>query len=235
MRKLKKINIFEQVINSITAHIRDNHLRPGEKLPTEEEIAATLGVGRNSVREALKALQAMGLLEIRHGQGSYLRFFDYGATLSNLSIGYMIEGADMSDLTRVRCVLEMGFVSDVIRNMTAERLDKLREIVAAMEQSLDDWKRYFSLDAQFHQTLYEASGCRLLDKLLAVFWGMLEGYSPIVYPMNPDNLKEFTSQHRLIIEFIVAGDEENIRNCLQKHFNDKEYLLNHISQERKKT
>ena len=232
MDQVIKKSVFDQVMDSVIAHIHDNELHAGDKMPTEEEIASKLGVGRNSVREALKSLQAMGILEVRRGEGTFLKPFDFDTTLSNLSIGYMLGETDLSDITRVRCALELGFIADVCCSITQERLTRLRKISIEIESSIDNPKEYFALDAQFHKILFESADCSLLDKLLSVFWAMLEGYIPAGYPSDKEILLESIREHNQIVDCVAHNDIEQSQRILMKHFADKEQLLQSIFKER---
>ena len=232
MRHFKRTSLFDQIMDAVLGHIRDNKMKPGDRMPSEEEIAQTLGVGRNSVREVLKALQAMGFIEVRRGEGTFLKAFDFGSTLSRLSIGMMIEGGELSDLLRLRYALEKGFVGDVCTKMTEEKLQELRRISHRIIESVDDPARYYELDAAFHRELYSVAGCSLLDRLQDAFWGMFEGYMYQAYISDSLMLRHFADQHDRILDSVEQGDVREMSRLLDDHFADKEQMLKKITSER---
>ena len=82
---VRRVNLMAQVIESLKAYIVENNLTAGSRLPTEKELITMLGVSRNILREALKSLQAVGLIEIRVGDGTYVTDFDYSRIMSHIS------------------------------------------------------------------------------------------------------------------------------------------------------
>ncbi len=161
---------FEQILEQLQAMIMRRELRPGDRLPNERSLAEQLGVGRPSVREAFRVLEALEVIEVRPGLGaaSGAVITDHlGATLPGLLSMHMALGRFTADeLIETREVLEVWTVRTAATNRTGEQLHALGELLAALETNEDDRDAYLSLDGRFHLAIAEAAGNTLLTHLM---------------------------------------------------------------------
>jgi len=149
--------------------VKDN-LKPGDELPSEGKIAAELGISRGSVREALRTLKGMGLIDIQHGTGIFLRGFNLDAFLEIFEYSVLLDPSAIIDLYEIRKTLEVAIVPKII-----EKIDD--SIIARCENILNDWKESIStnnpiyeLDRLFHDTLYKPVGNKIFSELSKIFW-----------------------------------------------------------------
>lgn len=199
---IPRTSLVDTVIAQLRAQIVDGQWRRNERIPTEEQLTVLLGVGRNTVREAVRALVHTGMLEVRQGDGTYvISDRDPSAALRQ------IDSATLRDQLEVRRALEVE----------AARLAALRRTdadLAAMRQSLDargSWSDEASLaefverDARFHLSVVEASHNTALMELYRYFWSSIQ--STIARTEHGHDLPEPTlAAHEAIYEAILDGD-----------------------------
>ena len=195
--------------------IVERGLRPGE-------LMKELGVSRHPLREAMKALEAVGIVDIRHGYGTYVG----SVPMSALEAGLTFRGAlsvrgedfaDMRDLLEVREVMETGLVPRVLAAYDDLDLDGLESAVTAMEKAAARSRYAPDADWRFHETLYRPLGNALVLDLLQVFWKVfqrLDGDLP-----RADTTPETTAAwHRAILEALRVRDEAGLRAATDEHF-----------------
>ncbi|WP_199434963.1 FadR/GntR family transcriptional regulator [Qaidamihabitans albus] len=206
---------------SIKRLIVDRGLAPGSPLPTESELMQELEVSRHPLREAMKALEAVGIVDIRHGYGTYVGSVPLSALESGLAFrsALSVRGdyADIRHLLEVREVLETGLVGRVLE--AYDRLDfgTLEEAVAEMEGAAEQGRYAPAQDWRFHETLYLPLGNALVLDLLQVFWKVFNALDAQL-PRADDTPVETARSHRAILEALRARDEPALRAAVSEHF-----------------
>lgn len=205
------------VQEAIRAYILDNNLRGGDALPPETDLARQLGVSRNSVREAVKALESLGILEARRGSGLFVAEFSFDPLLDNLSYGLRFDTRELAELLEVRRVLEVGLIAPAIAAMTPEALEALSRTVAQMHALALTGSNFAEEDRQFHQILFAPLGNGTLLKLLDIFWRTYQETSRIADMRNPDPLSTY-EDHAAIAAAVQTRDVEAARQALDRHY-----------------
>lgn len=158
------------VLNGITQMITDRELSAGSRLPIEKELAARLGVSRGSLREGVRALCIMGVLETRQGDGTYVTSLDSTLLLAPISFMVALQGPEhRSDLHAVRRVLECEAAARAALRISDGELAKATQILDAIEPlvtSTDDHDAFIGADISFHQVIAQASGNSALAALI---------------------------------------------------------------------
>jgi DNA-binding FadR family transcriptional regulator len=209
--------LHRSVQDAIRAYIIDNRLRAGDVLPPETDLARQLGVSRNSVREAVKALESLGILETRRGSGLYVRAFSFDPLLENLSYGLLFDLRELAELLEIRRALETGLVGAAMRAMTRANVEALGEVVQDMAARARRAEGFFEEDRRFHQVLFEPLGNQTLLKLLDVFWLTYREASRQTDMQNPDLIPTY-EDHAAIYDAIAAHDELEARAALDRHY-----------------
>ncbi|MFJ9734355.1 FadR/GntR family transcriptional regulator [Streptomyces sp. NPDC101171] len=201
--------------------IVDRRLPPGAPLPTEPERMEHLGASRNSVREALKALQAMGIVEIRHGFGTYVGPMSLAPMIEGLAFrtvaGHYRGEDSLLQLLELREAVETGLVSRLAGRLPESDLVELDALVTRMEQEAADGADLAETDRAFHATLYRGLDNVLLSEVLEAFWDafhrvrrdLLEG------PQDP---RVTCRQHREILDAVGSGDSLRAEEAIRDHF-----------------
>ncbi|WP_270264361.1 FadR/GntR family transcriptional regulator [Kocuria marina] len=216
---------MEQLQQGITDLILDRGLRIGDPVPPESELREVFGVSRNSLREALKMLQAVGIVEIRHGYGTFVAGHPLTALRRTLQfrarLSLQSSGVAAQELVDVREALECGLVGRAIAAMDPHRLDRLTEIVADMEAAAERGESLRTTDRDFHHVLFEPIDNAFLSELLTVFWDVYSGIHQSVETLaseNTDHVTDTAAAHRDILAAVVAGDEMTAARLLGAHF-----------------
>ncbi|MFJ9472152.1 FadR/GntR family transcriptional regulator [Streptomyces caniferus] len=211
----------EDVQAQIKQLILQRGLTPGDPLPTEAELVGLLDVSRNSVREALKALQAMRIVEIRHGFGTYvgpltLEPFVEGVAF-RAAVRHHQGESSLYELMEVREALEAGLIGTVARDLPAEDLAVLKGLVQRMAEEARGGQVQSATDRAFHLALYRSMGNHLLSEVLDAFWAALRRVREDLFDDGPD--PEVTHrQHQEIVDALEAGDGDRAVEAMHRHF-----------------
>lgn len=201
--------------------IDERGLSAGDPLPTELELMEVLDVSRNSLREALRALQAVGVVDIRHGYGMYVGRLSLGALVDELTFhGRLSEGsgaADLANLVEIREVLELGLLDLVLERITPEGLQRLDQAVVQMEDEATRGLLFPDTDRLFHERLYEPLGNPLVNVLLKAFWDAYHSLQSELLPPNESPV-EVAERHRRIYTSLVNANRRATRTAMASHF-----------------
>ena len=129
-KPVKNMKVYEQVVDQIKEMVRIGQIKKGDKLPTERVMAEELQVSRTSIREAMRALEVVGLIESRQGAGNYIREEFDDVLLEPLSIVFMLQNGTNKDIFELREVLELSTIFLSVMRISDEELKKLGELVA---------------------------------------------------------------------------------------------------------
>lgn len=170
---IKRVSAHDAIVEHFRRLIGEGKLKPGDKLPSERDLAARLGVGRPALREALRELVSLGLLE-RTPKGTYVNeSFENGITDRITSLIVLKKG-DAAQLYQARKVIEVGALPFVIGNLNGEILAKLRGYVQKMRLSLGNKPDYITADVSFHSTLLQTANNELLLAITQTLFRLLQ-------------------------------------------------------------
>ncbi|MCT2591621.1 FCD domain-containing protein [Streptomyces sp. N2-109] len=206
---------------SIKALIVDRGLEADSLLPTEAELMRELQVSRHPLREAMKALEAVGIVDIRHGHGTYVGSVPFEALEAGLSFrsALSVRGdyADIRNLLEVREVLETGLVGRVLGAYDQLDFATLDAAVAEMEREAEQGRHTPSHDWAFHEALYGPLDNALVLDLLQVFWKVFNALDADL-PRAADTATVTAGRHRQILEALRAKDEAALHEAISEHF-----------------
>lgn len=154
MEPIKRSQLTSQVIDRVKAYIKSNQLKAGMRLPGERELARTLGVSRNVTREAIRALQATGILDIQPGNGIFVADFDYGEIASHMNFAISRQENQFAHWVEARIVLEQGVLELVAQKITPAQIERLEEGIRRMECT-ESYEADEAADLEFHRALAE--------------------------------------------------------------------------------
>jgi DNA-binding FadR family transcriptional regulator len=211
------------VLEKIETDLLDGVLRPGDRLPPERELAATLGVGRSSVREALRVLEVMGLIRTGTGSGptsgAIIIATPEGGMSALLRLQVAAQGFPLDDVVATRLVLESAVV-DALAGDPDRSTAQAHAIVEAMEAEDLTTPEFLALDAQLHLSLAEASGNVVIAAMMAGLRTAIESY----VQAGAAGIAEWDAaaarlrrEHRAILEAVDAGDAARARILVHDH------------------
>jgi DNA-binding FadR family transcriptional regulator len=214
--------VLDPLAEQILGLIRERGLRVGDAVPTEIELIEQLSVSRNSVREAMRALRTLGIVEVRHGHGTYVADVPLPALSPSLAFRALVEPDEdrlkgLRNLVDVRELVEVGVVDRLVGRVPAEALDALEELCDQMASTHLDPR----LDREFHRTLFGCLDNPLIGQLADLFW---DAYLAARAGMDLEPPQAATGRtvalHRGIVAALRAGDAAAARDATVEHFTE---------------
>ena len=161
-KQLHKDSVVNQVVKQITDSIIAGDLKPGDKLPTEPELCENFGIGRNSVREAIKILEAYGVVYIKRAEGTFVNDSYNHKMLDPMLYGILLDKNLRINIIQVRKVLDTGMLYQIISMITDEKMDKIQQEFESLKTVVLGEgvaaKQVLQADVDFHRALVESTG-----------------------------------------------------------------------------
>lgn len=203
---------WEQVLSRLEEMLVSGEMLPGQRLPGERTLAADLGVGRSSVREALRVMEALGLLKAQTGSGP-----NAGAMIVSRPTGGMTmlmrmhvaaQGFPVSDVVQTRLVLESEVMQTLANRNPTPDLTHAVELLDSMDDPGLAAEEFLILDAQFHVAMADAAGNQVVAAMMAGLRASIESYVLSGVPVNtwPTTCSRLRHEHRGLVDAVVAGD-----------------------------
>ncbi|MBM7787130.1 FadR/GntR family transcriptional regulator [Tenggerimyces flavus] len=209
--------------------IFEHGLSTGAAMPPEPQLVATLGASRNSVREALRALHTLGIVEIRHGYGTFVGQAPLTAVAPGLlfrtRLSVRDDPAALADLVQTRELLELGLLDDVVKAVDDALLTDLETAAAAMRTG--SVSTLADADRRFHQTLYRSAGNELAAQLIDLFWDIYHQVEAELEPPYVDR-ERIAADHLRIVDALRSGDVDTVRAAVREHFKDLGARVEHV-------
>ena len=240
-KKIQRSRLYEEIAEQIKRAIRSGELKPGDRLPSERELSETFDVGRPAIREALRSLSAMDLIEVNMGKkGSVVKETDVTRYMSaireQLSWLLKTDKKGLHELWEVRKYIELGIAHSASAHATKKEIKQLELLLREMAASSNDLHKYFQLAVEFHETLALASK----NKTFYIVWGMFEdvllkGYLPIIDELFPDGPSKLLEANRLLLKAIKSKDSEAINKAMEIHATDENLFSSdpHLKRQKK--
>ena len=211
----------ELVEHQLRDFILNNKLVPGHKLPSESELSNDLGVSRTAIREGLKSLEAVGMINAHHGKGRFVGKFDSGAIADSLAISLTIDRPSLQDILEIRKALETGFLSQAASLLQEVDFAALERLVRRMNLKVKESTTFLQEDMEFHRVLFSRLNNRVLLNILEMFWKLF-GQVEEGTEHTLDQLTEAVDQHRVIVAALRKGNVSRAKDLLEVHFRDAE-------------
>jgi GntR family transcriptional regulator, transcriptional repressor for pyruvate dehydrogenase complex len=224
---VQRLRTYEQVMTQIEQRILDGQLQPGDRLPSERDLSTLLGVSRPSLRESLRVLEALGVVEIRRGGGS-----EGGAVLQSvpgqglvnlLKLQIALAHFSWTDILETRIALEVWSANEAADRATESDHRQLAEILDRMDDPLIETSEFNRLDAEFHMRISQSTGNALTAHLMgslrtAIHRQMVEMYAAL--DDWRETAKTVRCEHREILRSIVDRDGPQAVRNMRAHIYD---------------
>src|ERR1035438_4654629 len=233
LKPVSRVTLGEQVAAQLAEQISEGHWLPGDKLPSETELCATLRIGRSTLREALKSLAYVGLVQMRPGEGTYV--------LENTQLlvdrirtgGVLRTEKELQDVSEARLILETELAAMAAERMEPADLERLEELLKDMERCLKgDGREYAALDVDFHLAIAKSSKNQLLHELLVPIRGVLQEF--IAKSQEMPGIRENAQEHHAkILAALRQRNPEKAKREIRAHLHTCEKaftLLEKISE-----
>lgn len=223
LQPIQEVNLNHEIRGRLKNFIIQNNLKPGDKLPTEEMLAEQLGVSRTAVREALRSLEALGIIEARQGYGRVVCDFNFHAILNNLSYGFAFQNHNIVQVTEIRKALDAYFIKVVIDKLTADDLGVLSTIVERMYKKTAQGLDIAQEDQDFHALLFTRADNPLALQLFEIHWAVrMNAYNQ---PPLSELLLKTAPEHAALLTAIQQRDVSEARRLILAHHHNTERLF----------
>jgi DNA-binding FadR family transcriptional regulator len=213
---------FEAILEQLESAITQGALSAGDRLPSERELASNLGVSRTSVREALRVLEALGVVETRRGpeHGAVLVVEPGNAFVTIVRMLAALRHIELEEIVDFRATVESGAARRLAEHPNAEALPALERILTAMESEDVGHDEFHALDAEFHLALVQGAGNRLVNLLAGGLSSTLRRVITDVgflEPRRADVRPRIVKEHRALFAAIRRGDEAKAAELANRH------------------
>lgn len=220
LKPIKTKKIYEEIIEQVKNLIAEGVLNPGDKLISEREMADRLKVGRSAVREAFRALEAMGIIEIRQGEGTFVREVSKESLAQALALVLMTERDTTRELLELRKILEVEAAGLASLRHTGEELKKMEEALKQMEEDLlagdlgqqADWNFHYAVAEATHNSLL----VMLMDSIADTMRRVLKTARQELY-RSPGTPQRLLREHYDVFEAIRQGRDQEARRAMYEH------------------
>ena len=227
LKSLKKESVVQSVINQLTDAIRNGDLKPGDKIPPEPELADSLGVARSSVREAIKILAYLGVLESKRSEGTFVCNGYKESMIDPMIYGIILNQDSFENLMELREMTEAGMMRLAIDHHDVEELNELEDILEDMKDAVDSddpVDKFFEVDNCFHDKIAEMGKNPMADKVNRVVRTVT--YSLRVRTVSDmisgGKSEELINAHRLLLDAIREGDKHNLSSKVRDSYFEEE-------------
>jgi GntR family transcriptional repressor for pyruvate dehydrogenase complex len=223
-RVVRKTRASEEIIEQVRELIISGGLKPGDRLPAERELAQTLGVGRSTVREAIRSMESLGMVQTRPGEGTFL-----GDGMGNQAHGPFAASLfqfwhGQRKLFEVRRVIEPDLAAFAGLRATPEQISRMREALDRQEAAIATGGNGFGADTEFHFRLAEAAGNEVLLQIMNSLMDMLRETREASL-MSGDRASRSLRNHRAILRAIERGDPEGAEQRMYEHLEEMEQFV----------
>lgn len=231
IKPIKRVHVGEQVFEQLKQLLIDGEWRQGEKLPSENSLAEMLGVSRITVRQALQKLGALGLIETRLGEGSFVKVIDISDSMRPLLPAVYLSGNEIEQVFEFRQIIDVESIRLAVARCSKEDIEELKKIHRKMMRKKDeaDAAGFAKMDTEFHFKISQITGNSLIIKTNEILRDVINSYvTVIIKKMGQDTALEY---HGKILEAMEAGDEKSAIELMRKHLTNNVKYIDEIKSE----
>ncbi len=221
VQQVKRTRVYQEIVAQIKALIAQGRIQPGDRLPPERELADLFKASRNSVRDALRVLEQMGLIESRQGDGNYVRALSPEALTEPLASLLLQSREQMRELWEVRRIFEPAVAEYAAQRAAPEELEELEAILDEQEVQIARGSTALEQDTAFHYRLAEAARNPLMLRVTDTMMSLLRASRERSLQQG-DRPRHSLAGHRRILEALRAGDPGGARATMLQHLREVE-------------
>lgn len=227
IRPVKRTTLPDKIAEDIKSTILEGRLKPGDRLPTERELAEQFNVGRTTIREALKALAAMGLIT-RTREGTIVNADVRSFFRDPLIRKLILEHITIRELIEARRLLEVQLAGLAAERRSEEELQEIGRALKEMEEGLKVPQRFISSDIAFHEAIAKAARNKVMVELFVAVRGLLWAAQVAVVMYSPGVMERSLDYHTRIYEAIRDGRKDDAAAIMERHVSDVENSLSGV-------
>ena len=224
LKAVKKRRVYEEIVKQIHSLIQKGKLKQGDQLPTERELADTFKVSRTSVREAIRYLESMKLVESRQGDGTYVIASSEEALVQPLASTLFLEKDNIMDIFSIRKIIEPQVAQLAAENATASEINELEEILQEQAKDLASGTGITKTDSEFHNLVTQTAKNRVLERLLLAILDLM-AKTREKYLQVEERAQKSLKGYQEILSAIKARNPVAARQAMRRHLEEVEHIL----------
>lgn len=228
LKSLKKESVVQSVINRLTDAMRSKELKPGDKIPTEPELSESLGVARSSVREAIKILTYLGVLESKRSEGTFVCSGYKESMIDPMVYGIILNQDSFDNLMELREMTETGMLRLAMAHHDESELRELEHLLDEMTKAVEDPEdpvgAFFEVDNRFHDKIADMGKNPMADKINRVVRSLTYAvrYDTVAAMIIGGKSEELIETHRRLFDAIRIGDEKGLSEKVRSSYFEEE-------------
>jgi GntR family transcriptional repressor for pyruvate dehydrogenase complex len=215
--KLNTKTLSDKIVDQIKECIISGEWKPGERIPSENDLTKQLNVSRISVRDAIQRLIGMGVLKVRRGEGTFVTDLGIAEYFQSLLPMLMVDKVDLLDMLEFRCMLEPTYISYTVKRISEEQIGYLKETLEKMSGAAKDkdYKQFSKYDSKFHLLIALETHNAALIKVYTIINDMME--MEMIDTVDIVGLEDGLYYHKRILDAIEARDADLSAKCMLEH------------------
>ncbi len=215
-------SLASEAAREIKSLILTKGMRPGDPLPSESELCEQLGVSRSSVREAIRTLQTLDIVQVKHGRGTFVGSMSLQPLVETLAFRSVISPGDdfraLREVVDVRMSLDLNFAERIVGHFKGTHHEGLHALVDEMVEAAKRGESFATADRQFHTQLLMETGREMVSQLVAAFWDVHTAVLPQLSIPTPGDIELTARAHGAVLAAAEAGDVEAYRRAVRDHY-----------------
>ena len=231
LKPVEKKKAYEDIVQQIRTLIEEGKLKRNDHLPSERDLSETFRVSRTTVREAIRTLESMKLLQSRQGDGTYVLASSEESLIHPLAVALFNEKDDIRDIFYIRKIIEPHVAELAAENATPQEIEEMERILQQQEESIGHGENIIETDSAFHNLMVKATTNRVMERLIVVLIDLLK-QSREKYLMEDENYERAIRSlegHQRVLSAVKKGDGDAARKSMLSHLEDIEGIIFHKS------
>lgn len=219
----------ESTMDAIKSLILQRNLRPGDSLPTEAQLCETLGVSRSSVREAIRKLEALHIVSVEHGKGTFVGSLSLDPLVQTLAFRAALPGSGdfegLRNVVEVRRYLDLGCTEHIVKTLRGTQQPELQALVDEMVNLAERGEMFQEQDIEFHLGLLSKISNDVIKQLVHSLWLVHMAVIPQIGLEIAGHLRDTALAHQRMLDAALAGDVDGYRAAVLEHYAPLEKIL----------
>lgn len=223
MKKAEKL--YLETFREIRSYIITSSLKSGDMLPTEQAMCERWGVSRNVLREAIKSMELMGMVEACPGRGTVVKDFNLDFIFQNVlffNMGDPEDDAHVREMFGIRKMLELGYMRQAFKALSGEDIAYMRQCAENIRESWETTGAFSEADREFHMALFRPLKNEVLNSLMEAIWSVDRGFQ---LERKSPHLAYSVTKHEAIVTALEHYDYRAFAQAMEAHFSSGKYLM----------
>jgi GntR family transcriptional repressor for pyruvate dehydrogenase complex len=223
--QLRRSNVSDMAMDSLLDLIRRRVLKPGDRLPSQRDLVTRMRVSQTAVREALRGLSSIGVIDVQPGRGAFVRSVSPETVVRPESMFFLLQRESLLQAIEVRKILEVEAIALAAERATGEDLAAMKQALVAIEDGLRTNDEPFRHSPYFHLSIAKATHNAVLTNMVESFVRLLVQGAQIIGERAPDAREEEYRLHKVLFDAVVSRDPELARDRMREHLEEARRLI----------